>query len=130
MTPRETVLRFWQMMSTNDWEAAAAFLAEEYVCDWPQSGERIVGRANFIAIQANYPANGPWRFTIRHVSGGAHHASTDVHVTDGTIEATALTFSTVENGLITRQTEYWPDPMPRPAWRAQWITDIPTPDAP
>ncbi|PAR59571.1 polyketide cyclase, partial [Vibrio metoecus] len=33
----------------------------------------------------------------------------------------AITFHTVENGLITQQKEFWPDEMPPQAWRAQWV---------
>ncbi|EPI4821068.1 nuclear transport factor 2 family protein, partial [Vibrio alginolyticus] len=27
----------------------------------------------------------------------------------------------VENGLISKQKEFWPDPMEAQAWRAKWV---------
>jgi limonene-1,2-epoxide hydrolase len=65
--PREVVLAFWAAMATNDFEAASRWLSDDYECLWPQSGERIVGRANFVAINANYPAHGRWVFDIRRI---------------------------------------------------------------
>lgn len=34
----------------------------------------------------------------------------DVSVTDGRVGARAITFSTVRDGLIVEQIEFWPDP--------------------
>lgn len=116
----EVVARFWMAMNTNDFNAASLWLHEDFVLEWPQSGERIHGRVNYAAFNSAYPAAGPWRFTVnRLVSDGATVVS-DVSVTDGVTVARAITFSDVRNGLILRQTEYWPDPFPAPDWRAAW----------
>ena len=114
-------MRFWQTMQTNDFNAAGELLAEDYELSWPQSGERIVGRANFVAVNEHYPANGPWRFTLDKILAAGNEVVTDVAVTDGTVQARVITFSTVENGLIVKQLEYWPDPYEAPAWRREWV---------
>ena len=54
--------RFWATMRTNDFQAVGELLHDDYVLEWPQSGERIRGRANFVAINENYPAHGRWEF--------------------------------------------------------------------
>ncbi len=118
---RRIVTQFWALMQTNDWEAAAALFNEDYVLDWPQSGERIVGRANFVAVNANYPAAGRWQFTLERLVVEGELAVTDVVVTDGAVTGRALTFSMVRGGRIVRQVEYWPDPFDAPAWRAAWV---------
>ena len=64
---RRVVEQFYAAMNTNDFRAAGDWLHAEYVLEWPQSGERVRGRDNFIAINQNYPAAGPWRFTIQHL---------------------------------------------------------------
>ncbi|BDG08640.1 nuclear transport factor 2 family protein [Anaeromyxobacter paludicola] len=61
---RELVERFWRAMNSNDWQAAGRLLHDGYVLEWPQSGERVRGRENFAAINANYPAAAAWRFTV------------------------------------------------------------------
>lgn len=109
-------------MQRNDFEAAGRLLSEDYVLYWPQSGERIKGRANFVAVNRNYPAQGLWHFKVHRVIAEGAEVVSDVSVTDGEIEGRALTFSTVEDGLIAAQLEFWPDAFAAPAWRGAWVT--------
>ena len=118
---KAVVTKFWETMQTNDFLAASELLAPNYELYWPQSSEKISGRANFVAVNRNYPANGPWRFTLNKILGDGNEVVTDVSVTDGVVAARALTFSTVENGLIVKQVEYWPDPFEPAAWRRAWV---------
>ena len=120
-SPREVVEQFWAAIGRNDFKAAAAFLSNEYVLEWPQSGERIRGPENFVALNEHYPAAGPWRSRVDHIVAEDNHVATDVTVTDGATTARALTFSEVRDGKIVRQTEYWPDPFEAAPWRAQWV---------
>ncbi len=115
------VTAFWEAMQINDFSAAARLLAPDFTLEWPQSGERIRGPANFAAINTHYPSAGRWQFTVQRMIAQGSDVVTDVTVTDGVIVARAITFSTVRAGLITRQVEYWPDPFEAPAWRAAWV---------
>jgi hypothetical protein len=121
VTPREVVLAFWEAMRGNDFAAAGLWLTEDFRLDWPQSGEVIRGRANFAAINTAYPASGSWRFDLRRLLVEGADVVTEVGVTDGTIEATAITFHEVRGNLIARQREFWPDPFDPPPWRAHWV---------
>src|SRR5512143_1942728 len=118
---RDIVVGFWQAMQSNDFRAAAQWLHDDYVLDWPQSGERIRGRDNFAAINEQYPAAGRWQFTINRIVAEGDQVVSDVTVTDGQIVGRAITFSTVRAGKIVHQVEYWPDSFEAPAWRAQWV---------
>lgn len=118
---KQIVLAFWQAMQSNDFEAASLHLTEDFEGYWPQSGELTVGRANFAAINTHYPGQGEWQFTLHSIVAEGDQVVTDVTVTDGELEARAITFHTVLNGKIHRQTEYWPDPMPALEWRRQWV---------
>jgi ketosteroid isomerase-like protein len=120
-TARELVERFWRTMNENDWHAAGRLLHDDYVLDWPQSGERIRGRDNFVAVNAHYPAAGRWRFTVRRLVADEQGATSGVTVTDGALMARAVSFFEVRDDLIWRVTEYWPDPFEPAAWRAQWV---------
>jgi len=117
---RAVVAQFWACMGRNDFEAAGALLHDEFVLDWPQSGERICGRANFVAINEHYPAAGPWRCVVQRLIAQDQTVVTDVRVTDGVQTGRAIAFSEVREGRIARQTEYWPDPFEAPAWRTPW----------
>lgn len=111
-------------MQTNDFQRAGELLHDDYTLGWPQSGERIRGRANFVAINENYPAHGRWEFTIRRIVAEGDQVVSDVEVTDGVIRARVITFSTVQDGQILQQTEFWPDPFEAASWRAQWVERI------
>ena len=129
-TSRAAVARYWARMQANDFAGAAGCLAVDVVVEWPQSGERIRGRENFVAVNANYPAAGRWVFEVERVLSAGDEVVTDVTVTDGVLHARAITFSTVHAGEIVRQVEYWPEPFAAPAWRAAWVEGGATPAAP
>ncbi len=113
--------QFWDLMATNNFDSVAAVLHEGFVLDWPQSGERILGAANFAGMNREYPAHGPWRFEIRRLFGDGDTAVSEVHVTDGAVTGVAITFFRIEDGRIAHITEYWPEPFPAPAARAKWV---------
>jgi ketosteroid isomerase-like protein len=121
---KQIVEGFWADMQTNDFNAAGQFLHDDYVLEWPQSGERIRGRANFVAINENYPAEGRWEFIIHQIIAEGDKVVSDVGVTDGQISARVITFSTLRDGKIVHQLEFWPDPFEPAAWRAQWAEKI------
>lgn len=120
-TPRALLEAFWAAIGQNDMRAAGALLHDDYVLDWPQSGERVVGRANFVALNEAYPAHGPWRTHVSALVAEGLRVVSDVTVTDGTLTARAITFSEVRDGLIARQTEFWPEPFEAAAWRSRWV---------
>ena len=120
-TSKQVVEAFWSAMATNDFVTASGWLSEDYRCIWPQSSEIVEGRANFAALNTNYPASGLWRFNVTRILENGAEVVTEVHITDGTLAATAITFHTVTDGLIKDQVEYWPEPYDAPEWRAKWV---------
>ena len=120
-TSKQIIEEFWAAMQTNDFNAAGDYLHDDYILEWPQSGERVRGRANFVAINEHYPAHGRWEFTVHRLIAEDDQVVSDVGVTDGTIAARVITFSTIRDGKILRQIEFWPDPFEPAPWRAQWV---------
>ncbi|MBN3786670.1 nuclear transport factor 2 family protein [Burkholderia sp. Ac-20353] len=117
-----TVVReFWRLMATNDFHAVKAVLSEDFVLEWPQSNERIRGGDNFARLNAAYPADGLWSFTINRIVAGERDATSDVSVTDGVARARAITFFSVENRTITKIVEFWPEPYDAPFDRSQFV---------
>ena len=121
MNNKQILENFWSTMETNDFHAASQLLHDEYLLEWPQSGERIAGRESFAAINTNYPAEGKWRFSINHIVSEGDLVVTDVNVTDGKAIGRAVTFSTIRDEKIWRQIEFWPEPFEAPEWRTQWV---------
>lgn len=123
MNPSEAVVReFWRLMASNDFAAVGAVLAPDLVVEWPQSNERIRGPERFAQVNAEYPAHGAWRFTVDQCVGGADEVATRVSVTDGVVQAVAVSFFTVRDGRITRIVEYWPEPF-EPATDRRHLTE-------
>ena len=111
VSSRVTVESFWDAMQANDWHRAAEHLTQDCVIDWPCSGERIVGRENFAAIQARYPTNtGRWSFDVHRVVAEGGVAVSEVTVTDGEQAARVVAFSILAGRQIAHQIEYWPMP--------------------
>jgi hypothetical protein len=106
----EVAREFWRLMGTNDFHSVAGILAQQFVLEWPQTNERIRGALRFARMNAEYPAHGPWRFTINRLVGGESEAVSDVTVTDGLRTDRAISFFTVAHGKVTRIVEFWPEP--------------------
>jgi len=116
---RSFVDRYWVAEGGADLDALAAMYSEDAVQEWPQSGERVVGRDNIMAITGSYPGlpkatvrrirgsgDGPWVVELTLDYGGERYESANI-----------LEFS---NGVIVRETDYFATPFDPPAWRAQW----------
>ncbi len=123
-TPEGVVRRFWALMASNDFTSVGDVLADDYVLEWPQSRERIRGRDNFAALNSQYPAHGPWRFTLNRLVAGPDEVVTDVDITDGVQRARAISVFTVRHGRIARQLEFWPEPYVAPANRSHLVEPL------
>jgi limonene-1,2-epoxide hydrolase len=116
VSARDVVSGFWAAMQANDWHRAAQYLEPDCAIDWPCSGERIVGRADFAAVQARYPTStGRWSFAIHRLVDDGATVVSEVTASDGVQSARVIAFSDVIGDRIARQVEYWPtayDPLP------------------
>lgn len=121
----EVVRQFWETMQGNDFYAVGYLLGDDFVLEWPQSRERIRGRENFARMNAEYPAQGRWQFTINRLFGNDNEAVSDVSVTDGKVHGRAITFSTVRDGKIVKQVEFWPEDFPAPENRRHLVETMP-----
>jgi ketosteroid isomerase-like protein len=118
---QKTVEALWQAFDRFDFAAAGNLLHDDFVCEWPQSGEIIRGRENFVAVNTHYP--GHWHLTIQRIVVQGDHVVTEITAreADSGQTANAVSFFTVKHGKIVHVREFWPDPFDAPAWRAQWV---------
>ncbi|WP_425258435.1 nuclear transport factor 2 family protein [Rubrivivax sp. RP6-9] len=115
------VRAFWRLMATNDFHAVTALLAEDFVLDWPQSGERIRGPENFARVNAEYPTEGVWKFALRRLVAQGRDVVTHVEVTDGKQSGEAISFFQLHDGKVRSIVEYWPDPFEPAAHRRHLV---------
>lgn len=118
----EAVVReFWRLMATNDFHAVKAVLADDLIVEWPQSKERMVGAEKFARMNAEYPAHGPWHFTLNRLVASGDEVVTQVSVSDGVQHAEPVSFFTVRDARIVAMLEYWPDPFEAPQNRRHLV---------
>ena len=113
---------FWDALARSDWDAAARMLHDDYVEEWPQSGERIVGRDDALAVNRNFPGGLPSMWVRRVVSDG-DLAVLEVTLTyaDGSVWQ-GVSIMKIRDGAIAKQTDYFAQPFEAPQWRAPWVT--------
>jgi ketosteroid isomerase-like protein len=118
---RAVVEEFWRRMDAADFESAGALLHDDYVGEWPQSRERIRGRANFIAINAHYP--GRWRIALKTIVAEGDRVATEVVLfnAESGRRDRAVSLFELRDRRIASEVDYWPEPYDAPAWRAEWV---------
>jgi ketosteroid isomerase-like protein len=113
------VEKLWAAFDRFDFEAAGPLLHDDFVCEWPQSNERIRGRDNFIAINKHYP--GQWRITIRKILSSGDDVVTETELRYDEQIVRAISFFEFRDGKIIRLREHWPTDYTAPDWRARWV---------
>ena len=68
------------------------------ICDYPQSGERILGRNNLQALRSHHPGKPAYTVSMMEFR---------------------------DDGKVVHETQYFADPFEAPAWRKQWVQQIP-----
>ena len=116
-----TAEAFWGAAAAEDWDTAADLLHPDFVQEWPQSGERIVGGDNALAIDRNFPGGMPTMRTHRMLAGG-DLVTVELELTyaDGSryLGVSILEF---RGDRIVKETDYFAEPFVAPQWRAQWV---------
>ena len=121
---REALNAHWQASAAGDVNTEHDIYADGAICDYPQSGERILGRKNLQALRSHHPGK-PSGFNIRRMIG-----SGDLWITEYIInyqEKPAYTVSIMEfrDGKVVHETQYFADPFEAPSWRTQWVQKMP-----
>src|SRR3984957_14214774 len=112
--------KHWAASAAGDLEAEHQIYDETTVCEYPQSGEKILGRRNLQALRGHHPDK-PSGFMIRRIVGGK-----DLWVTEYVIKYQTSVIQTVsimefQNGKVIHEVQYFAEPFDPPAWRSQWV---------
>jgi hypothetical protein len=114
---RRAIEQHWAASEAGDVELEHRLYAEDAVLDYPQSGERFVGRSTIAEQRSVHPAGR--HFTLRRVVGtGSVWVSECVITYDGrpTISVSIMEF---DDGLVVHETQYFADPFEAPESRAR-----------
>ena len=117
---RADLNKHWQASAAGDSDTEHEIYADDSICDYPQSGERILGRKNLQALRSHHPGK-PSGFNVKRIVGNG-----DLWVTEYTIvykgqQSFTVSIMEFRNGKVVHETQYYADPFEAPAWRKQWV---------
>jgi ketosteroid isomerase-like protein len=110
----------WEASAAGDAEAEHDIYADDAICDYPQSGERIVGRRNLQALRSHHPGK-PSGFEVRRILGSGDFWVTEYMIHYQGRPAYTVSLMEFREGKVVHETQYFCDPFEAPAWRSQWV---------
>jgi len=114
----------WAASDANDFEAEHRIYAEDAVLEYPQSGERIRGRAHIQASRTAQPNQK--RFSVRRILGaGGLWVSEFILTYDGR-PSYVVSIMEFAGGKVIRETQYFSDPFAPGPSRAEWVERMET----
>jgi SnoaL-like protein len=106
---REALNQHWKASAAGDTDAEHAIYADDAICDYPQSGERILGRANLQALRSHHPGK-PAGFNVKRILGKGDLWITEYTITYQGRPAYTVSIMEFRNGKIVHETQYFADP--------------------
>jgi hypothetical protein len=125
--PSEMAAKFEEVLKSGDFggmsELIQQYATDDFVEEWPQSGERLTKAAS-LKMAESYPemsGTSP-KFTYKRMLGGG-----DLFVIEGTIDygdgvpVSYVGIGELRDGKVVKMTEYFANPFEAPAWRADFV---------
>ena len=124
---KEMAAAFDEVLKAGDFgkmaELIKEFATDDFVEEWPQSGERLSKAASMRMADAYPEMSGTSpKFTYKRMLGGG-----DTFMIEGTIDygdgvpVSYVGIGEARDGKIVRMTEYFANPFEAPAWRADYV---------
>ena len=121
---RAALDRHWAASDANDFETEHEIYHDDAVLEYPQSGERIRGRRNIQASRTAQPNKK--RFSVRRMLGAADLWVTEFILTYDGAPSYTVSIMEFKGDKVARETQYFADSFPAPAFRAQWVERMDT----
>ena len=94
----EALNAHWHASAAGELDAEHDSYEDDAICDYPQSGERILGVGDLWITEYTINYQGRPAFTVSIME--------------------------FRNGKVVHETQYFADPFEAPSWRAQWVQQI------
>jgi hypothetical protein len=105
-----------------DEDKAHEIYHDDAILEFPQSGERFVGKANMQGFREKYPAE--VKFEPREIRGSGDFWVGEGRVLyDGGNPVHFLWIAEFRDGLVQRETIYFAEPFEAPDWRRPWAEE-------
>ena len=112
---RAVIEEHWKASDVGDVDTEHAIYAPDAILEYPQSGERFIGRAKIQAQRGGHPAER--HFSVLGIRGGGDLWVSECVITyDGapTFSVSVMEFA---GDLVALETQYFADPFKAPGWR-------------
>jgi len=116
---RDALRRHWAASDANEFATEHQIYRDDAVLDYPQSGERIRGRANIQASRTAQPNTK--RFTVRRMLGGGDLWISELVLTYDEQPYYVVSIMEFRDGAVAHETQYFGDPFEPGPSRAQWV---------
>src|ERR1700730_15080579 len=116
---RVVLQRHWAASDADDFATEHQIYRADAVLEYPQSGERIRGRANIQASRTAQP--NLKRFTVRRMRGGGGLWVSELVMTYDGKPSYVVSIMELEAGEVVRESQYFSDPFEPGPSRAQWV---------
>lgn len=114
----------WVASDANEFETEHRIYREHAVLEYPHSGERTRSRRNIQNQLASQLSKK--RFAVRRIIGGGDLWITEFILTYDGLPSYAVSIMEFKGDKVARETQYFADPFPAPASRAQWVERMDT----
>lgn len=119
---RAALSQHWAASDANDFATEHRIYRDDAILDYPQSGERIRGRANIQTTRALQPNTK--HFKVQRIVG-----SGNVWITEYIMHYDDKPFHTVsimefKGGKVAHETQYFGEPFEASAWRSQFVERV------
>ena len=116
---RDALLRHWAASDSNDFAAEHEIYRVDAVLEYPQSGERIRGRANIQASRTAQPNTK--HFNVRRMQGGGGLWITELVLTYDRRPYYVVSIMELDGGEVVHETQYFSEPFEPGPSRAPWV---------
>lgn len=121
---RAALERHWSVSAKDDPDLVEEIYHDDVEVEYPQSGERIMGKENLRALRLAYPAD--LAFRIRRIRGAGQLWVTEYVIAYDGKPVHVASIMEFRGEKVARETLYFADPFEAPAWRAKWVDVGPT----
>jgi hypothetical protein len=105
---RAVIERHWAASDANDFETEHEIYRDDAVLDYPQSGERILGRRNIQESRTVQPSKK--RFFVRRILGNGDLWITELVLTYDGLPSYTVSIMQFRDGKVASETQYFCDP--------------------
>lgn len=112
----------WKTLEAGKLDGEQWLYHDDAVLDYPQSGERIVGRDNIRASRAAGPLRSGLK--VKSVIGQDDLWVTEYTLLHDGVRSFAVSIMEFRDGKVIHETLYVADPFQPPSWRAQFSAGI------